>query len=166
MATHLWNSSLQDSSKNESAIRCRVKWRTWQVTRATDAQVHKICFLLWFKLKVVRHLGVRWERSFYLLKWKLGEPQDESVSEQQVRIFHFENVGTLPFNCCGLFSNQGIWHGLVQCFNWSKSMFCSECNFRLKSSFCLLYSFIRLKRKIQNNKGYLIAPSISSWDLG
>lgn len=152
MAIHLWNSSLQDSIKNDSAIKCRVKLRVWQVTRASNAQVQGFCLLLWFKLKVVRHLGMRWEKSFYLLKWKLGEPQDELFSEQQVRTFHFGNVGTLPFNCCVLFSNQGIWHGLVQCFSWSKSMFSSECNFRLKSSFCLQCSFIRLKQKIQNRK--------------
>lgn len=103
---------------------------------------------------------------FLSSKMKAGWTSNELVSEQQVRMFHFENVGTLPFNCCVLFSNQGIWHGLVQCFNWSKSMFSSECNLKLKSSFCLQHSFILLKQKIQNSKGYLIAPNISSWEFG
>lgn len=152
MAIHLWNSSLQDSIKTESGIRCGVKWRSWQVTRASNAQVHEFCFLLWFKPNVVKNLEMRPQRSFYFLKWKLGEPQDELVSEQQVRMFHFENAGTLPFNCCVLFSDQGIWYGLVQCFNWSKSVFSSECNLGLKSSICLQYSFIILKRKMQNSE--------------
>lgn len=155
------NSSLQDTIKTGSVIRCGVKWRIWQVRRASSVQVHKFCFLL----KVVRNLGMRWQRSFYLLKWKQGEPQDELVSEQQVRMFHFENAGTLPFNYCVQFSNQGIWCGLVQGFNWSKSMFSNECNFRLKSPISFQYSFIILKQKMQNSKASLIVPNISSWEL-